>query len=61
MQLDTLEALRLDHNKLSDEICDYNIRELKDLKIFTAEENQITGTMPEGLADWSWRAFDAIW
>ena len=48
--LNTLEPLRLDYNKLSDELYSYNIMELKDLKIFTAEENQITGAMPEGLS-----------
>ena len=43
--------MRVECNNLSDEIDGDDINQLEDLKIFTAEENEITGTTPEGLAD----------
>ena len=41
----------LENNKLSKAIYDNDIRQLKELKIFTAKGNQIMGSIPEGLED----------
>ena len=49
--LESLEELYLENNKLSKAIYDNDIRQLKELKIFTAKGNQIMGSIPEGLED----------